>query len=152
MTAVTKYPLIVSYLVSTVSAAVDSKTRVFDGAEDSASYPVSAVAIAHDGSEGSNEMTVASFTETDTAFHGSQEEAASIYCSLWVGDGGAKFPALRTRAITLFDLVKNAIQNDRTLGGLVNYSIVRASSITTRSSGLGKTVIVTFTVDYQYIS
>ena len=151
MSAVTKFPLVVNYLVTTVGTAV-SPTRVFDGAEDSQSYPMQAVAIAHDGSTGSPEMTIAAMNETDAAFAGSQDEAGTIYCSLWYGDGGGKFPALRTAAVTLFDTVRNAIQTDRTFGGLVNYSIVKATSIHTRSTPQGKSVLINFSVDYQYIS
>jgi hypothetical protein len=152
MSAVTKFPSVVSYLVTTVGAAVTSDVRVFDGAEDSGSYPQKAVAIAHDGSIGSPEMTIASMVETDAAFAGSQDEEGTIHCSLWYSDGGNKFPALRTGAVALFDTVKNAIQSDRTLGGLCNYSIVKAQSITTRSTPGGKSVLVNFTVDYKYIS
>jgi hypothetical protein len=150
MTVSTKFPLIVSSLITNLGAAASlSGVRVFDGSEVDLSYPKDWIAIGHDGSFDSSFMQIGSVSNTPFAFTDLHSEEGSINCVVTAQDGTTKFSGLRTRAFALLSAIDTVIRADTTFGGNGFYSILGTYSVNQLQTDMGAAVQIDFSISYQ---
>jgi len=127
-----------------------SGIRIFDGIEIDLSYPGDAIAVGHDGSIDTDEVSAGTIRQEYKQLGAiSKFEYGTLNCWLWSADGSSNLTTLRARAFTLLGDVESVIRSDVSFGGVVMFSGIEASDVIYRQTTQGAGVGMTFTITYQ---
>jgi len=124
--------------------------RVFDGIEIDNSYPGDAIAIGHDGTIDSDEVSAGSIVQEYKQLGAiSKFENGTLNCWLWSANGGTDLTSRRVQAFNLLSSVEAVVRSDVSFGGVVMFSGMETGSVTYRQTTVGAAVGINFTLVYQ---
>ena len=140
------------FLTNTIAAlgasASLSSFTIYDGIDLDMSYPNDFIAVAHDGSDGEFDMTVATGHNSYLTFAEGHEESVSVPCLLVCQDGSSSWSDLRSRAYVGLSALDTVIRANSSMTASVLNCFVDSHSLSYRATNSGNGVIIRFSISY----